>query len=207
MPLQTLKTGKNFAILSDGRNKLIKIENVRLSYPAFGKKKQNKDEDTGNVRENWGGRAMLNMDTHTAAKDAFVAFMNELATANEVKIPAEYRPLKDGNEVEGAEFQNHWLINFSDATRTPTIVDRRGQVLRSEEEIDKMFYGGCWANLLLRPWYFNGKAKNSSKTFPKRICCGFVSAQFVKDDEPFGSGVIDTSDVWGAASDDDGDGL
>ena len=70
---------------------------------------------------------------------------------------------------------------------------------------------------MLRPWYFNGKAKTSSKSFPKRICCGFTGAQFLKDDKPFGNGRIDDSDAWGDESgkggdgmddgDDDGDGL
>ena len=73
----------------------------------------------------------------------------------------------------------------------------------SPEEADESFYGGCWGNLLIRPWYFNGKAKGSTKTYPKRICCGYNGVQFLKDDTPFGSGRIDDTAAWGGEGDDD----
>lgn len=211
--LTAIESGPNFTIYSDGKQKLIKIDKVRVSYPAFGAMKENEADD-GTVRKNWGGRAMLPKGTHVAARTAFVKLLNELAMANEVKIPPEFRPIKDGDDVEGEEFAGHWLINFSDANRRPAIRDKNGTIMLAEADIDRMFYGGCWASLLLRPWYFGGRAKGSTKTFPKRICCGFIGAQFVKDDTPFGSGAIDDSNVWGAAEggddgldDDDGDGL
>lgn len=221
--LKLLNQGKNFRVFADPRGeKLIRLDNLRLSYPAFGTQKEQENEN-GEKERSWGGTAMLPKKTHGEAKDAFNAILLELLEKNKVKIPSEFRCLKDGDEKEKEEYQGHWLINFSDKNRRPAVRDEHGRLMIDPERshdheyiagaisrIDEMFYGGCWAHLLLRPWYFNGKSKRTTKTLPKRLSCGFTSVQFVKDDKPFGSGRIDDSDAWDAPSggddgmDDDG---
>jgi hypothetical protein len=109
----------------------------------------------------------------------------------------------------------HWVISASE-TRRPAARNEKGKLYfdpklikdASEAEaifnqIDEVFYGGVWVNILLRPWYFNGKVKGKAKTFPKRICAGLTGIQFFKDDTPFGNGRIDDSNAWGSS--DDGD--
>jgi hypothetical protein len=159
---------------------------------------------------------MLPKATHVAAKDAFVELMNKLMTANEVKIPPEYRCIKNGDDKDDENMHGHWLISFSEAGKNrPGARNVKGELIEGAEAIDDKFYGGCWGSVLLRPWYFNGKAKNSTKTYPKRICCGYNGVQFLKDDEPFGNGRVDDTDAWGNESskagastdDDDDDGL
>jgi len=213
--LQEVRKGKNFVIYTDGREKLIKLMNGRLSYPHFGAKRVEKDEETGRERATWNGVAMLGKTSHAEAKAAFDSLMNEIKAAqtNEktgkkgIVIPSEYLCLKDGDEKEDEAMHGHWLISFSDSNRRPAIRDQRGELIMSEEAIDEKFYGGCYGNVLVRPWFFNGKAKGSTKTFPKRICCGFVGAQFVKDGDPFGNGRIDDSDAWSSVEDEGNDGL
>lgn len=214
--LEKLKSGKNFIIYKSGDQKLIKIEGIRFSYPHFGVKRVDEGDD-GTKKESWGGVAMLPKSTHVEAKDAFVSLMNELMSANEVKIPPEYRCIKNGDDKDDELMHGHWLITFSDSKVRPAVRDVNAGLLTDPDGIDEKFYGGCWGSVLLRPWYFNGKAKNSSKSFPKRICCGFTGVQFLRDDKPFGSGRIDDTDAWGNESgaegsssgfdDDDGDGL
>lgn len=213
--LQEVRKGKNFVIYTDGREKLIKLMNVRLSYPHFGAKRTERDEQTGKERSTWNGVAMLPKTTHADAKDAFDSITSEIKAAqtNEktgkkgVMVPSEYMCIKDGDEKDDEAMHGHWLVTFSDSNRRPAIRDQRGELILDEAAIDDKFYGGCYGNVLVRPWYFNGKAKNDSKTYPKRICCGFVGAQFVKDGEPFGSGRIDDSDAWGAVEGSDDDGM
>ncbi len=207
--LEKIKSGPNFIIYASGEQKLIKIDGVRFSYPHFGKKKVD-EQDDGTMKEAWSGVAMLPKATHVAAKDAFVELMNELMTKNEVKIPPEYRCIKNGDDKEDEAMHGHWLITFSDSQRRPAVRDKNGGLITDETKIDSMFYGGSWGDVLLRPWYFNGQAKGKAKPYPKRICCGFTGVMFRKDDKPFGNGVIDDTDAWGApsggaSSDDDND--
>ncbi len=198
--METIKRGKNFILYKSGEQKLIKIENVRFSYPHFGEAREEESED-GRKKKAWQGVIMLPKGTHSAAKEEFSKLMDELMSVNKVKIPSEYRCLKDGDEKEDENMAGHWLISFSDSgKRRPGVRDIRGQLIESVEEIDDMFYGGCWGSALLRPWYFNGKAKNSSKTYPKRICCGYNGVQFLRKDDPFGNGRVDDSDAWGDES-------
>jgi hypothetical protein len=207
--LETVKTGKNFILYKSGDQKLIKIENARFSYPYFGAKREEEDENGGEPRYTWGGVLMLPKTTHVEAKDAFMALINEIQAANEVKIPPEYRCIKNGDDKEDENMHGHWLISFSERydpkkpRRPHTCRDKRAQLIEDEAKIDEMFYGGCWGHALLRPWYFNGQAKGKDKKFPKRIACGFTGVMFWKDDKPFGNGRIDDTTAWGAGSGDD----
>lgn len=197
--LEKIKQGPNFIVYKSGDQKLIKIENVIASYPHFGKKRVDTDEQ-GNTKENWGGVALLNKETHAEAKKAFDELMKELMVANDVKIPAEFRCLKDGDERDDEHSQGHWTISFSDSNRRPAVRDQRAALMTDESAIDDKFYGGCVISVLLRPWYFNGQAKGKSKSYPKRICCGFTGVQYIGEGKRFGTGHIDDSDAWGDES-------
>lgn len=211
--MEKLQTGKNFVVYQSDDRKLIKIENVRISHPYFGAMKASESDD-GTAKLSRNGVALLSKTSHLAAKDAFMALVKELETVNKAKIPSEYRCIKDGDETDDEVKQGQWVINFSDNGKNrPPVRTVDGEVMSDAEEIDEKFYGGCWVSVLLRPWFFGGKAKNSTKTFPKRVCCGYNGVQFLRDDKRFGAGAIDDTDVWGSAKsgnagdDDDDDGL
>lgn len=218
MALKQIDSGENYKIYQEGENKFIYIENVRLSFPAIGHMKENKDDDTGKVSKKYAGVPMLNKKTHVEAKDAFVKLMNELMAKNEVKIPPEYRCIKNGDDTDREEYAGHWTISASESRR-PAARDAKGKLILDLEKIDdaeeveallnkidETFYAGCYVNVLLRPWYFNGTAKGSSKKFPKRICCGLTAIQFFKKGDPFSQGRIDDSGVdWSSAGGNDDD--
>jgi hypothetical protein len=211
--LDKIKQGTNFIVYKNGDQKLIKIENIRFSYPHFGEARED-ERDDGTRKKAWQGVAMLPKSTHVAAKDAFVEIMRELEAANEVRVPPEYKCIKNGDDKDEELMHGHWLISFSEAGKNrPSARNQKGEVIADISEVDDKFYGGCWGSVLLRPWYFNGTAKNSTKKYPKRICCGYNGVQFLRDDEPFGNGRIDDTEAWGNESskgnavDDDDDGL
>jgi len=212
--LEKIKQGTNFIVYKNGDQKLIKIENIRFSYPHFGEAREEERED-GSKKRAWQGVAMLPKSTHVAAKDAFVEIMRELEAANEVRVPPEYKCIKNGDDKDDELMHDHWLISFSESGKNrPSARNQKGEIIADIKVVDDKFYGGCWGSVLLRPWYFNGTAKNSTKKYPKRICCGYNGVQFLRDDEPFGNGRIDDTEAWGnesskgnAVDDDDDDGL
>lgn len=209
--LEKVKDGKNYTLFVDGKGeKYIAIRGVRASYPFIGSPSEGEDDD-GNSRKNFRVVGMLPKNTHREAKDAVKALIQELIEKNKSKVPADKWFLADGNEKEDEVMHEHFLVTAAN-TKRPVARDNRAEVMDDIAKIDDMFYGGCWINMLIRPWFFNGKAKGSSKTFPKRISANLVSVQFVKNDDPFGNGRVDESDVWdtevdGVGDDGDDDGL
>lgn len=207
--LTKLKEGPNFVVYrigdDDAGQKLIRISGIRFSYPRFGEPRDEVDEDTGRRKRAWQGVAMLPKATHVAAKEAFVEIMNELLKANKATVEPQYKCIKNGNDKEDENMHGHWLINFSESIpegknrQRPPARNQRNEVIDTAEKIDETFLGGYWGEVLLRPWFFDGKAKSSKKTFPKRVCCGYNGVKFTKTDTTFGQGNIDDSDVWGEA--------
>jgi hypothetical protein len=217
--LKLLKTVKNAKLFQDGEDgpKLVYIENVRLSFPAIGHMKED-EGDNGEKRKAYKSVPMLTKADHVEAKNLFVEVMNELMATNKVKIPTEYRCIKNGDDSDREEYQGHWVISCSESRR-PAARDQKGklyldpkQITDGDEveavlnKIDEIFHGGVYVNILIRPWYFNGTAKGKTKTYPKRICAGLVGVQFYKDGPSFGQGRIDDSAVWGSNGDDDNGG-
>ena len=206
--LQKLKSGKNYEIYTDGKDKFVKVL-VRISYPHFGVIRTNTDQNTGKTRKSWDGMGLMPKATHKEAYEAINTIIEEIKAnaINEktgkkgVFVEDSNLFLKDGDKKEDETGHGHWTINFSDGSRRPTVRRKNGEVMSDEEEIDRLFVGGMWAYVMIRPWYFNGKAKNDPNNYPKRVSAGFVGAQYVKDDEPFGKGSIDDSDAWGSVDD------
>lgn len=209
--LKLVKSGENFKVFTDGVNKHILIENVRVSFPAVGHMKEDEGDD-GSISRKYKATPMLPKATHAAAKNAFIEIKNELLKTNDAKVASEYLCIKDGDAEgqEREEYNGHWVIASSESRR-PTARDRSGRLYLDPEKvkdgeqveavlckIDDVFYGGVTVNILLRPWYFNGKAKGKTKTYPKRICAGFMAIQHVEDTPSFGQGRIDDTGVFGA---------
>lgn len=182
---------------SDGT---IRIDNVRLSYPHLDEPYKSEGED-GSTKLSYNLEAMLPKDTHMAAKDLVKQVLLKLQTDNDVKVKMEHWCLKNGDDSDNPQYEGHFLVKAADSRR-PSVRNRDGSVM-SEREIADKIYGGCWANILIRPWYFNGKAKNG-KTYPKRLLSNLVGVQFVRDDEAFGEGRISDEGVFGAVGGGDG---
>lgn len=198
--LTLVKEVKNAKLYKDaGGQPLIRIDGVRLSYPFLGTPSEDENDDGEKVKK-WRVVGMMPKDTHQAAHDLIVSEIEKIIKANEAKVPKDKWFLADGDDKEGEEMADHWLVTASDGKIRPKCRDRKGQVIDDIDKIDEMFYGGCWGHLLIRPWFFGGKAKNSAKTYPKRVAAGLNGVVFFKDDKPFGSGRIDDEEAWGDIS-------
>jgi len=207
MELTLVKEVPNMKLYKDKNgNRHFRLEGVRLSYPFFGTPGKN-ENDNGEEQLKYSCKAMLPKETHQEAYDLLQQVCQKMQSENEVKIRREHLFISDGDDGEKEEMHGHWVVSIS-SYRRPRVRNRRGQVMDDIAAIDDMFYGGCWAHLLFSPWYFNGKSKKSTKTYPKRICGDLESAFFMKDDEAFGNGRIDDRDAWeGVVEDDGGDGM
>ena len=210
--LKTVKNSKGVVtakLFQDPQSKLktIYIENVRASFPFVGTAGKDED-DNGNEKESWRILAMLPKETHTEAKELCKEVIKELMAANDVKVPSTEWFIADGDgekytsDEKYKAMNGHWLVSAKDARIHPRVYNERGQLMDLTDEglqkIDDKFYGGCWVSVLIRPWYFNGKTKNSSKTYPKRVLAGLSSVQFHHDDTPFGQGRIDDTGIFEA---------
>lgn len=217
--LRKVGEGKNFELFADsdgGKPTVIKLKRVRISFPHCGEQQEQEGED-GEKSKNWGVVPMLNKTLHSAAKEACDKMIKDLLAANAtevngVKKPAKVAPenmcLVDGDSKERSEYEGHWIISAKEGKIHPTCRTRQGDLIMNDSEIDKVFYGGCFANVMIRFWYFGGTSKRKpGKTYPKRVCAGFVGIQFIEDGEPFGEGRIDDSDAWGAEDESGDDGL
>lgn len=185
----------NAILYSDGT---IKLENVRLSFPHIGTPQEQKN-DAGEVEKSFGLVAMLPKKTHAAAKDLIKKTIQKISSDNDAKVATDKWFLADGDDKEREEYEGMFIVSASNRRNRPSARKRDGSVM-TPAEADDMFYGGCWANVLIRPWYFNGKAKNG-KNYPKRVLAGFVAVQFLRDDESFGEGRIDDEGVFDEVED------
>ncbi len=201
MALRTVvKQVTNAILFSDGT---IRIDNLRASYPHLDKPFESVGDD-GSKKFAYSIQGLMPKGTHTAAKDLIKSEIQALMVKNDAKVPQGMWFMKNGDESEKKEEQGMWIVKAAEKRR-PSVRHRDGSVMSEREVADKI-YGGCWASILIRPWYFAGKAGNG-KTYPKRILSNLLAVQFHHDDEPFGEGRIDDEGVFEALPDDGSDGM
>lgn len=208
--LTEVKRVKNAVLLTDGENDFIRLDNVRISFPAVGTPEDETDDDgaprldsKGRQKKRYKLSAMLPKETHVEAKNLCVEVINKLLKKNDAKVAPDKRFISNGDDSEREEYQGHWIVNAGESRR-PSVRDRRGELVMDVVAADNLIYAGCWANVLVRPWYFNGKVKGAKKDFPKRISCGLTGVQFNRDDTPFGGGSVDEENAWDTQTGEDG---
>jgi hypothetical protein len=192
-----VKKVPNAILYSDGT---IRLDNVRLSFPYIGAPSED-ENDNGDVVKKFRTAAMLPKKTHTQAKELIKGVIEQIIKDNEAKVPKDKWFLSNGDDSEIEEYAGHFIVTANE-TRRPSARNRDNSVM-TPEEADEKFYGGCWASILIRPWFFDGKSKNSKKSYPKRVCNGLAAVQFVRDDDPFGQGRISDEGVFDEVDDDD----
>ena len=194
--LSVVKKVSNATLYQDEQgNPYIRIDGVRASYPFLGTPSSD-ENDNGDVVKKWRIVGMLPKKTHTEAKELIVEVIQKLMKDNS-SVPKDRWFIKNGDDSDSEDMHGHWLVTASDGKYRPKCRDGQGQVMDDIDDIDDTFYGGCWVHMLVRPWFFDGKSRNSKKPLPKRVVAGLSSVVFHDDDKPFGSGRIDDDDVWG----------
>lgn len=200
--LKLLKTVKNAKLFQDPQTKVkcIYLENVRASFPFVGTPGEEESED-GTKSKSWRIVGMLPKSTHAEAKQMCDDLIKELREANDKPAIEEANLfITDGDGAKYAEDKykmnhGHWLVSAKDGRIRPRVYNMKGQVMDDIDEIDNTFFGGCWVNIIIRPWFFNGIAKGKSKKYPKRMLAGLSTVQFHHADTPFGQGRIDDTGI------------
>lgn len=178
-----VKRVPNAVLYSDGT---IRIDNVRCSYPNLFKPYRGKN-DKGKETERYSMVGILPKDTHAAAKDLCVQRLNELLKENKVeKIGADKKFIRNGDDAAKDEYENAWTVSAGE-TNKPDLRDRDKRKLTDEDE--GLIYGGCYVNMLIRPWFQN------DPEYGKRVNAGLVAVQFFREGEPFGTRRISSKDV------------
>lgn len=180
----------NGVLYDDGT---IKIENVRCSYPHFGKPFAMKDEKTGATGDaKFSTVVLLPKKTHTAVKDLIKKVIKDEVAKAKLPIGEDNWFLRDGDRSAKDENTGMFVISAREARR-PSVRDKRGDVV-DQDKIDDIFYGGCWINILIRPWIQNN-------SYGKKINASLIAVQFHHDDEAFGEGRIDDEGVFDSVDD------
>jgi hypothetical protein len=174
---EAVKTVENATLFSDGT---ILLKNVRASYPHLFKASAFEGGEPS-----FSVKALLPKGTHDKAKKLLDGEIAKLLAEKKLKVAADRLFLRDGDAGDKADDAGSWTVSAREKKR-PVIRDRAKQPVDSENA--SMFYGGCWINVLIRPWAQDNK-------FGKRVNANLVAVQFVKDDEPFGEGRIGEDEI------------
>lgn len=162
-------------------NQVIKLQNVRLSYPHLftAKAMQNPDGTMGKPK--FSATFLLNKKEHAA----LIAQMEKAIerTALEKfgkKITLKHKCLRDGNEKDDtAGYGDEVMFIPSTSETRPPVVD--GKLVPLAEE-DGRIYAGCYVNATIRLFAY------AHPVGGKGVSAQLRAVQFVKDGESLGGG-------------------
>lgn len=163
---------------------IIKVNNVRLSFPALYKPK-----GFGDSKENPKYLATFILDPVEHKKE--IAQINkaveELTKQLKLKkVPADKLCVKGGDEEGREEYEGKIVVRTS-STGKPPVVDRGNQPV---DEESGLIYAGCYVDASFNLW-----AQNNN--YGKRINGGLRAVRFRAHGEPFGAPPVDADDEFG----------
>lgn len=176
---------------------IIRLSNVRLSYPQLFEKKAFR---TGEGKPAWSATFLLNKKTNANEIKLIQAAIATLTKDefNGKPLPADRVALKDGSlkdDIDGYGEEVMFIAARNDKTR-PGVVDKNLAPLTAE---DGKPYAGCYVNATIRLWPQGGKSFKSE--FGKRINATLRNVQFLKDGEPFGEKMTPAEEEFQAVED------
>lgn len=197
----------------------ILLMDVRLSYPHVATPQKNTSED-GKETYSFNVQCLMPKITHGGAKKVCVDAIAKLMRGKTFKLSAAKKFIKngdatddDGERLMSEECKDMWVVSAREANR-PRLRGAKNdpktgkpQHLKPEEAAN-LFYGGCYGNVLIRPWL-------QDNSYGKRANAGLSAVQFLRDGEPFGQRLRDEDiddrmtgeDADGGGWDDDDDSL
>ena len=179
---EKLKTVEN-AILFEGD--VIKLLNVRASYPHLDKPYKGDDSDG---KAAYSISALLPKETHREAAKLVSEAIATFAAREKFKVAKDRRCLKDGEGSGKDEQEECWIVSARE-TKAPTVRDRTGKKIEDKDSIPEIIYAGCRVDVIIRLWKQDNK-------FGKRVNANLISVAFRADDEPFGEGRVTDDNYW-----------
>lgn len=187
-----VKQSPNFTQYDDGT---IVIRNVRFSYPHLDKPYKGSD-DTSTASYSLTG--LMDKSTHSDAKNALRDMIRGMLAEKKLKdLAADRKFLRDGDQSGKETHEGCWTVSTREV-KPPILRDEKNGTVQAVAAAAK-FYGGCYGDILLRPWWQDNK-------FGKRINANLLAVQFKKDGDAFGEGRIsedDADEVFEGVGDDD----
>jgi hypothetical protein len=177
--------------------RIIKLNNVRLSFPALFTAKAMPNPDGSLGKAKFGAVFLLskkaNLSDITKVKAAIEYVIKEDGKGK--RPPLGKTCLRDGSEKPDTDGYGEEVMFISASTdKRPGVVDRN---LSPLVEQDGKPYAGCYVNATVRLWYQDNK-------FGKRVNASLRNVQFVKDGEPFGEKITAADEEFEAMPDDAG---
>jgi hypothetical protein len=165
----------------------VKLEKVRLSFPALFKPKSVNDSEP-----KYGASFLLSKKDDAAQIDGLRAAC--LATAKE-QWPAKIPPgvkycVHDGAEKDYDGYGPAVMYISTSATLRPVVVDEYRTPVTEE---DRKVYAGCLVNVVVRLWAQDNQ-------FGKRINAQLQAVQFAAAGEAFGEKPIDPNEEFSSAA-------
>lgn len=179
----------------------ILVKHVRACYPHVFRPYKSADDPADKKARHSIIGLMPKIPLYFPSKNVIRDRINLIAVQNKnPDLPAERRFLRDGSlRKDKPEYVGNFTISPAEERR-PTVLGSRkdpktGKPVRLVAGVDEdLIYGGCWVNMLIRPWWQNNN-------WGKRVNAGLVAVQlipietirkFLPDatDEAFGEGRI-----------------
>jgi len=157
----------------------IKLKSVRLSFPALFKKASFEGKET-----KYEATFLITKEDKKTYKELKKRIEAAIAEAK-VKVPPGRWALQDGDDKDYDGYEGHWSLKAA-GNKRPTVIDLDKAPLVEEDE---KVYAGCYVNAIVDFWIQNN-------SWGKRVNCNLYGVQFVKDGEPFGSGSVDSTDLF-----------
>lgn len=166
----------------------IQIRDVRLSYPHIFSPYQKEEDAAQGKKPKYSCKVIMPEATHKAEIDALRKHLVSLQKEwFKERLPAANLFCKDGNDMALPEYENAWIVSASESI-APQVVGKRREPLK---ESDDIVYGGCYVNILIRPW------KQANK-YGKKINANLIGIQFVREGERFGQARPDINEHFDA---------
>ena len=173
----------------------IVIRNVRASYPHLDKPYKGGDQ-TGEA-----AYSITGLIDKQAQKPTFLALrdmIRAMIAEHKLKdIPADRKFLRDGDLSGKESEEGQWKVATRES-KPPILRDETNNTVQAVDAA-RLFYGGCYVDILLRPWWQDNK-------FGKRVNANLLAVQFKKNGEAFGEGRItedDADEVFEGVGDDE----
>ncbi len=177
-------------------NNRIKLENVRLSYPALHAAKSMTSADGGTSKPKFSANFLLDKKIHAKTIAELQKLIERVALDKfGKKVTLKNVCLHDGDERDGKDgYGDEVMFVVAKSDTRPAVVDQQKNPLVAE---DGKPYGGCYVNAGIEVFAY------SHQVGGKGVSAQLRWVQFVKDGESFGGGgPVDVENEIDEVSDD-----
>ena len=191
---------------------VIFLSNVRLSFPHIAEPQRSVSELTGKERISYNCEFIMPQD-HPGFQQ-FMARVGEISALkwaenasvvlgmiqNDRKSRCYGRGEEKVNKKTFQPYDGYANNVYIGAGRDsqPQIIQADGSAIDPNntmafQQLTRKMYGGCRVNAAIKPWLQDNK-------HGRGVRCDLIALQFAGDDQPFGEGAVDASNLFGSVA-------